>query len=132
MKGRLLRTAALGGAALMLAACGRKEAPSPAAPEEPAAATPTVSGAEIYDLYCAVCHMADGHGVPNFQPGLHGSPIVVGDPAKLEAVIRAGSAALTDRPSEFGAGMPPFGNLDDDEVKAIVAYVRERFGPAAP
>ncbi len=89
------------------------------------------TGQEIYDTYCAVCHMADGSGVPNFQPPLRGSPIVAGDPAKLEAVVRAGSAALADRPSSYEAEMPPFGSLSDEEVHAVVAYVRERFAKPA-
>lgn len=133
MSGRRGIAALLGGAAaLLLVGCGR---PSERAAPPQSAATPATpvarTGEEIYKEYCSVCHMADGSGVPNFQPALRGSPIVAGDPAKLEAVVRAGSAALADREPQFSAVMPPFGNLSDDEVHAIVAYVRERFGSAA-
>jgi mono/diheme cytochrome c family protein len=133
---RALATACLLGVVVWVGAgCGRRaertaassDSAAPAAP--PAAAVTALTGEEIYDLYCAVCHMADGSGVPNFQPALRGSPIVTGDPAKLEAVVRAGSAALMDREPQFDTEMPPFGNLSEAEVKAIVDYVRERFAP---
>ncbi len=74
--------------------------------------------------------MADGHGVPNMQPGLVGSPIVNGDPDRLYAVIRAGSAALRDRPGGFGNEMPPFGLLSEEETRAVADYIRERFNGA--
>jgi mono/diheme cytochrome c family protein len=108
---------------LVVAGCGRKKEAAPAA---------TVStGERVYQQYCAVCHMPDGGGVPNFQPALRGSAIVNGDLTTLENVIRAGSAALRDREPMFSAEMPPFGTLTEEETKAIVAYVRERFGDRA-
>jgi mono/diheme cytochrome c family protein len=115
------------------AACSRKESVAPTPPPADAA-TKTNVGEEVYDTYCSVCHMPDGTGVPNFQPALAGSPIVSGDAAKLEAVVRAGSAALRDRPSTVQAEMPPFGTLSDEEVKGVVEYVRARFGshPSTP
>lgn len=76
-----------------------------------------------------MCHMADGGGVPNFQPPIAGSPIAKGNVAKLEAVIRAGSAVLKDRENPFGNEMPPFGHLSDAEIKALVEYVHVTFGP---
>lgn len=132
--------ALLAGASL-LAGCGKRSAQPADSQGAGATSTPPVeaaaparaarSGEQIYEQYCAVCHMADGSGVPNFQPPLVNNAIVSGDPARLEAVIRAGSAALADRESEYDAEMPPFGNLTDAEVKAVVAYVRERFGTPA-
>jgi mono/diheme cytochrome c family protein len=106
-------------ALLALVGCGKKESAL-----KPVAST----GERIYNEYCAVCHMPDGGGVQNFQPALRGNAIVAGDPAKLETVIRAGSAALRDREPLYAAEMPPFGTLTDEEVKAVTAYVRQRFG----
>lgn len=105
------------------------EDPKPA-PEETAAPA-EVSGREVYLQHCAVCHMDDGSGVPNMQPPLIDSPIVAGEPAKLEAVIRGGSAALRDRPSEYAEEMPPFGMLTRDEVEAVMDFVRREFGNRA-
>lgn len=107
-----------------------KAAPAapPAAGEAAAPSPSPVSGEDVYLNNCAECHMPDGSGVPNMQPALLGSPIVAGDPARLEAVIRAGSAALRDRQSDFQNEMPPFGFLSQDEVKAVMDYVRANFG----
>jgi mono/diheme cytochrome c family protein len=119
----------LGGAAFLLSGCGR---PAKTDTADASAAAPVGrTGEQIYAEYCAVCHMVDGSGVPNFQPALVNNPIVMGDATKLEAVIRAGSAALMDREPMFAAEMPPFGNLSEDELHAVVAYVRARFGAAA-
>jgi mono/diheme cytochrome c family protein len=127
--------------AALLTGCGRqadREAAPAAAPARPSTdpggsdrPTTARSGEQVYQELCALCHMADGSGVPNMQPSLINNPIVTGDPAKLEAVIRAGSAALRDREPQYAAEMPPFGTLSSDEVKAVMAYVRERFGGAA-
>jgi mono/diheme cytochrome c family protein len=130
MSGSRHRIVLLTTLALAAGGCGRKDARE-TAPADANAAALQQTGADVYDLYCSVCHMPDGGGVPNFQPALRGSAIVDGDPAKLEAVVRAGSEALRDRQPLYAAEMPPFGTLSDDEVKAIVAYVRERFGAAA-
>ncbi|WP_442890934.1 c-type cytochrome [Congregicoccus parvus] len=91
-------------------------------------AASAVDGLAVYREHCAVCHMDDGHGVPNMQPGIVGSSFLEGDPVRLYAVIRAGSAALRDRPSEYGNEMPPFGMLSEEEVAAVTSYIRERFG----
>ncbi|MGH8017567.1 MAG: c-type cytochrome [Opitutaceae bacterium] len=109
------------GLSLLFFACGQKPA---AAPETVSA----VSGEAVYMEHCATCHMADGHGVPDMQPGLVGSPIVSGDPAMLIAVIRSGSAALRGQPNAFQNEMPPFGLLSEEEVRAVADYIRERFG----
>ena len=109
-------------------------APSPVAAEtasvaavEPEPTVSTVNGAEVYTAHCATCHMGDGKGVPNFQPPIYGSPILDEDPIRLETVIRAGSAALTDRPNPMGWEMPPFGYLTNPEIKALVVYLRTEF-----
>jgi mono/diheme cytochrome c family protein len=87
-----------------------------------------VDGARVYSDYCSVCHMEDGKGVPNMQPALVGSAIVNGDVAYLENVIRGGSAFLGPRPVDVQNEMPPLGFLSDDEIRAVIAYVRGTFG----
>lgn len=96
-----------------------------------ASAEETPDGKALYLQHCAACHMANGRGVPNFQPSLVGSPIVNGPTEKLEATIWAGSSFLaSQRENPFGVTMPPFGYLSGEEAKAIVAYVLEAFGDA--
>lgn len=91
---------------------------------------PVPDGEALFNQHCATCHMADGGGVPNFQPPILDSPVLAAERERLVAVIRAGSAALKDRPNPMGWEMPPFGFLPDPELNALVDYVRQRFGPA--
>lgn len=130
---------------ILLGGCGREghgraEGDQPAASPAAAAAsavvsgrdgeqTPNLDGSRVYQEHCAVCHMADGRGVPNMQPPIVGSPYVVGDEQKLANVIRGGSAVLAaDRPNPVANDMPPFGYLSNEEVDALVDYVRSAFG----
>jgi cytochrome c oxidase cbb3-type subunit 3 len=78
----------------------------------PLAAAP--DGAELYAQNCAVCHGADGRGgvgvplaLPSFLPSV--------DDDYLTATIRNG------RP---GRVMPAFTQLRDDQVRAIIDYLR--------
>jgi mono/diheme cytochrome c family protein len=117
-------------AAVALTGCRRSgaettETPAPVAAADAAA---PVDGARVYSDYCSACHMEDGKGVPNMQPALVGSAIVNGDVAYLENVIRGGSAFLGPRPVDVQNEMPPLGFLSDDEIRAVIAYVRGTFG----
>ena len=112
----------------------RPEPPTPtptAAAESAPESVPPPSGEALYAANCATCHMADGGGVPNFQPGILDGPIVAAGAERLALVIRGGSAALQDRENEMGWEMPPFGFLTDAEITALTAYVLEAFGPGA-
>lgn len=110
------------------------EAESPAvvaAPEPAEPIAPPPDGEALYAANCASCHMADGGGVPNFQPGILDGPIVAAGVERVAEVIRAGSAVLRDRDNPMGWEMPPFGFFTDAEVQALATYVHEAFGPKA-
>lgn len=92
---------------------------------------PALDGEALYMANCATCHMADGGGVPNFQPGILDGPIVAAGAERVAQVIRAGSAVLRDRENEMGWEMPPFGFLSDAEIDALTAYVLNTFAPSA-
>lgn len=103
-----------------------------ATPAQPAAdakaAAAAIDGKTVYAEHCAVCHMADGRGVPNMQPSLVGSPYLAGDEQRLVNVIRGGSAVLAaDRPNPVANDMPPFGYLSPEEIDALVRYLNSEF-----
>ncbi len=135
------RWVSIGGVGLGLGVIGvgflLQEPPSDPAPDNfpptnPAAQpAPAPNGEALYAAHCATCHMADGGGVPNFQPGILDGPIVAEGPRRVAEVIRGGSAALRGRENPMGWEMPPFGFLGDDEVEALAAYVQRAFGPAS-
>ncbi len=89
-------------------------------------------GARIYEEACATCHMADGGGVPGMQPALVGSPVITGNPTLLIDLLLKGPKGVLPARSEPAAGdMPAFDTMSDDDLAALVTYVRERFGKQA-
>jgi mono/diheme cytochrome c family protein len=91
----------------------------------------TTRGRDLYaDNNCAACHMENGSGEPGIFPPLKGSAIVQQpDPATAIHLVLTGSrAAATDaNPNRFA--MPPFGGkLSDDDVAALLTYVRSAWG----
>lgn len=74
------------------------------------------AGASVYEKNCAVCHQADGSGLPPAFPALNGSAIVQGDKAAhLEIVINGRQEK----------GMPAFGaQLSAVDIAAVITYER--------
>lgn len=76
-------------------------------------------GQEIFDTTCAACHQPDGEGIEDIYPALAESPFVTAeDPGAVINVV------LTGR-----GGMPRFGGAySDEEIAAIVSYIRTNLG----
>jgi mono/diheme cytochrome c family protein len=88
-----------------------------------AAAFPAVAatGEEQFVSTCSPCHQPTGMGIPGAFPALAGDPFVQGP---KEPVI---STVLNGR-----GGMPTFkGDLSDDQISAILSYVRSAWGNKA-
>jgi glucose/arabinose dehydrogenase/mono/diheme cytochrome c family protein len=108
--------------------------PSPSPPAKPQPKTgggaADAAGAALYSQACAVCHMADGTGVPNLQPALVGSKVLAGDPAVLVRLLLYGpdKALPPDRTRDSANQMPVFDTLTNDEMAALLTYLRRRFG----
>ncbi len=135
---------------LLLAACGGgTETPSTTAPpastppaskmpdskmpaaakpaEKPAAATTTAAatapdGKAIYTQYCVACHGADGKG----NNGLGGDYSVVLAERSDEELM---ASIVNGKMGSIGA-MPPWGAvLKDDQIKAVLNYIKTEYGP---
>jgi mono/diheme cytochrome c family protein len=91
-------------------------------------------GAAIYADECSGCHGADGKGAAGLFPSLNGTPVVQQADATslLHVVLRgARSAATTGAPT--AAAMPQFAwLLTDEQVAAVVSYIRNAWGNSAP
>jgi mono/diheme cytochrome c family protein/type 1 glutamine amidotransferase len=98
-----------------------------AAPEQMA------RGAELYAdeaVGCARCHGARGQGLEGFPP-LDRSPWVLGDPRRAASIVVHGLYGHLRMPDgrTFNSAMAPLGdNLDDEEVAAVLTYVRQSWG----
>jgi mono/diheme cytochrome c family protein len=91
-------------------------------------------GAAIYADECAGCHMANGKGAAGLFPTLSGSAVVqqTDSTSLLHVVLRGAASAATDG-APTGAAMPAFAwILNDAQVAAVVTYIRNAWGNAAP
>jgi len=103
-------------------------------PHRPPAPATNDKGRAVFQQACAVCHMVDGSGVPNMQPALDGgNKLVMGDPGTLIALLLKGAeGALPANRQRYANQMPAFDTLSDDEIAAVLSYIRSSFGNKAP
>ncbi len=91
-------------------------------------------GAGIFLSYCARCHQQDGNGVAQKYPRLAGNPAVLG--AQTTSLVRllvegGGGPNTEDGPPP--RKMPEFaGKLTDAEMAAVLTFIRNTWGNAAP
>jgi mono/diheme cytochrome c family protein len=91
-------------------------------------------GAQLYTLYCAACHAADGKGATGGTfPPLAASPYLAGDPDRAVKIVLKGLSGPVDVLGKtYNLEMPPQGAvLPDDQVAAILTYVRSSWGNQA-
>jgi mono/diheme cytochrome c family protein len=111
------------------------EQPGPAPKAPPAAdAAAMKMGEKIYFDECSGCHTPNGKGSPGMFPSISGSPVVQQSDATslMRVVLRGARSAGTDG-APTAPAMPAFAwLLKDDEVAALLTYVRNAWGNAAP
>lgn len=91
-------------------------------------------GQAIYVDNCSGCHKVNGAGVPRFFPPLSGNTNVQSsNPTTLAHIVLTGTImpATATRLTQFA--MPAFAwKLNDQQIAAVVTYVRNSWGNAAP
>jgi mono/diheme cytochrome c family protein len=109
---------------------GQRDNPVPVAADNPL----MVAGQAIYRDQCSACHSLDGRGVPQLFPSLAGSSMArSSDPTTLIRMILRGGRSVATAAEPTAPGMPSFGwQLDDAQVAAVVTYIRNAWGSAAP
>lgn len=85
------------------------------------------AGAELYKNICIACHQADGRGREKMAPSLVGSRYVTsqdgGNVARILLGGKEGPVGL----------MPPLASaLSDDQIAAVLTYIRREWGHTAP
>ncbi len=105
-------------------------APAPAEPavQQVAAAAPAqlskaellTKGETVYKANCMACHQSTGAGLPPNFPSLIGSAVVSGPAdAQIAQVLKGKNL------------MPPFAQLSDTDLAAVVTYTRNSWGNSA-
>ncbi|MCC7041913.1 MAG: cytochrome c [Burkholderiales bacterium] len=89
-------------------------------------------GERVYVERCADCHGRDGRGAAGAYPPLAGNPTVQASNAdNLVQILRHGTFGPTTRAVPRPYGMPP-ADLDDVQAAALLSYIRQAWGNAAP
>jgi mono/diheme cytochrome c family protein len=111
------------------------------APESTGTAPPASSanketlklGAALYEKYCVDCHKADGSGEAAHFPPLAGNRgLMLDTPVNAIRAVLHGGYPPSTAGNPYPFGMPPFGNvLDDEEAAAVLSYVRNAWGNKA-
>jgi mono/diheme cytochrome c family protein len=83
-------------------------------------------GRKVYEKQCAICHGAEGKGQPPLYPPLAGNQsITMSTPVNSIRMVLNGGYPPGTQKNPRPHGMPPFSHiLDDDEVGAVVTYIR--------
>lgn len=94
-------------------------------------------GARIYGQYCGSCHMSDGNGNASsgFPPLARSDWVLVKDPSRqIRIVLNGLGGPITVNGKEYGqAQMLPWRDaLKDEEIAAVLTYVRNTWGNKAP
>ncbi len=105
-----------------------------------AAPDPMVVGKKVFTQTCQVCHQANGKGVPGQFPPLAGSEWVLasegwhGDNHIVKIVLNGLQGVVTVEGAQYNNAMAPWGSvLKDDQIAAVLTYVRNEWGnKAAP
>ena len=109
--------APVGPAAMMAARSGSGAGAAPA------------NGATIFAGTCAACHQASGTGSPGMFPPLAGSDYVNGDASRLARIVLNGlGGPVTVKGATFNGQMPPWKQLGDAELAAVLTYIRSSWG----
>ncbi|MBL9211153.1 MAG: c-type cytochrome [Opitutaceae bacterium] len=93
-------------------------------------------GQEVYlrDGHCATCHQANGEGLPNIYPPLAKSEWLDDDERLIKIVLKGiwGPMDVAGQHFDPSKGVPPMmgfgGMLNDNELAAVMSYVRQSFG----
>jgi mono/diheme cytochrome c family protein len=89
----------------------------------------TADGAQVFGDTCIACHEADGKGKPEEFPPLAGnSDLFLAADFVPTVVLNGIEGPIEVEGAAFHNVMPPFDFLSDEEIAAVVAYVRSEWG----
>ncbi len=92
-----------------------------AAPLTPEEQKRFAAGAEVYKNICTPCHQPDGQGQDKLAPPLVGSTFALANAVVPIRILLAG------KEGRIGL-MPPLSMLTDDQLAAVLTYVRREWG----
>jgi mono/diheme cytochrome c family protein len=114
--------------AVYLRECGSAGTPAPAA--VPASDPRMQVGQAIFVDTCSACHTRNGSGIEHMFPRLADNAIIKqSDPTTLVRIVLTGVRGAGTDAFPTSPAMPSFGyRLDDNQVAAVVTYIRNSWG----
>lgn len=111
--------------------------PNPPKPKPNTNAPPEIfeKGKTVYATTCGACHQANGEGLPGQFPPLVGSDWVLAkDPSRIiRIVLNGASGPIEVNGTSWNNVMVPWKDvLQDDDIAAILTYIRNDWGNTAP
>ena len=103
---------------------GKPGMAAPIAPLTPEEEVRFNAGAEVYKNICIACHQPDGRGQEKLAASLVGSTLALASPDVPARIL------LNGKEGPIGL-MPPVGSvLNDDQIAAVLTYIRREWGQA--
>lgn len=91
-----------------------------------------VTGKLVYQQHCMTCHQIDGTGAQNMIPPLAKTSYVIASKAALIKILLNGmSKEIKVNGDTYAGEMPAQAHLTDQEIAAVLSYVRNSFGNKA-
>jgi mono/diheme cytochrome c family protein len=91
-------------------------------------------GKKVYEQYCLSCHQADGEGVPpRLIPPLAQASYVTGNKTQLIQWVLQGTPQEKQliNGTYYSDNMPPQDFLTNQQIAAVLTYIRNSFGNKA-
>lgn len=102
--------------------------PPAAAATASAARSASVDGAAVFRDQCAPCHLPSGQGVPDeFPPLANNADLFLSPDYPARVVLFGLSGKIRVGEQAFDSMMPPLAVLGDEEIAAVVSYVRQNW-----
>ncbi len=89
-------------------------------------------GERVFKSNCMACHQKDGAGLSRINPPLINTEWVLGDKTRLINIVLNGfEGRIVVNEVKYNSIMASFSYLSDEEVSAVLTYVRNSFGNKA-
>ena len=99
--------------------------PGAGAAEGPREVDMMALGKRVYNQNCVACHQSTGLGLPGVYPPLVDSQWVQDNPARLIKIVLSGLAGKVEvNGMEFNNAMTPFNRLSDQQIAAVLTWLR--------
>jgi mono/diheme cytochrome c family protein len=94
---------------------------------------PRVVGKRLFTANCVACHQSTGLGVAGQFPTLVGSEWVLtegwnGDNHLVSILLHGLQGPVQVKGATYNGAMPPWKQLKDDQIAAILTYIRSEWG----